>query len=276
MITKLNQTLWEAVLLKGALERLAYNKVVRDQGQINGATLNLQNIGAVNVGNYTKDTDITNQVLTDTQKVIDLDQQKYFSVALDDVDAAQTNSAVMAEVARKGAAGLAKAADTYIATIGAAGASITADLGTSGTPLEINSANVAGTLSLIARRLEDANADMESLWTVLPPFVIEDLRNASIGFLSDNMQLGVDGFAGKLYGLHIYSSNNVINNASTEYQILAGDKDCITFGHNIQKVEGLRNPKQFGDILRALYVYGGVVSQPETLALGYFNEAVDS
>ena len=79
-ITKLNQDLWEAVLLKGAVEHMAYNKIVADKGQIAGANLNLQNIGSVTVGDYTKDTDITNQTLTDTQKVLPLDQQKYFSV----------------------------------------------------------------------------------------------------------------------------------------------------------------------------------------------------
>lgn len=275
-VTKLNETLWSTVLLKGVVERMAFNKVVADQGQVDGAKLNLQNIGDVNISDYTKDSDITNQVLTDTQKILQLSQQKYFSVSLDDVDAAQTSANVMGEVARKGSAGLALAADTYIATVGAAGATITSGLGTSTTPLEINKTNAPTTLSKIARKLADAKADPDSMWIVLPPWYVEDLVNGSIGFLSDNMGPALNGFVGKLYGLNIYQSTNVQNTTSAKYQILFGDKEALRFGHNVQKLEGLRNPTQFGDVLRGLFVYGCVATQPETLGICYANEAADS
>ncbi|MBF9018958.1 MULTISPECIES: phage capsid protein [unclassified Oceanispirochaeta] len=274
-ITTLNQELWSTLLLKGTQEQLCFQEVVKDIGKVNGKQVHFSNIGAVTVSDYTKDTDISNQTLTDSGIDLDLNQQKYFSVNVDDVDDAQTDSNIMAEIIRKGTHGLKSSIDSYIASLHA-GAGITTGLGSSTTPIEINSANVLTYLRTISRKLDEANADPSTRWVVIPPFMKEDLLIALPALDTANSEILATGYIGSLYGLKIYNSNNVVNTTNAKYKVMAGDKDAFRFGMNIEKMEGLRNNAQFGDIVRALMVYGCKVTQASTLALLTANEAAEA
>ena len=50
----------------------------------------------------------------------------------------------------------------------------------------------------------------------------------------------------------------------------------MCFGSNVEKMEGLRNPAQFGDIVRGLAVYGAKVTQSSTLVCLTANEAAEA
>ena len=248
-----NQELWSSLLLKGTSEKLAFQEVVKNVGTVNGKQVHFSGIGNVTITSYTKDTNITNQTLTDTGIDLDLDQQKYFSVNVDDIDRAQTSADIMAEITRKGSEGLKKAIDTHIAGLHA-GAGITSGLGTGTTPIEINSANVNTYLLKIARLLKEANADPASLWCVVPVWMWEKMILKNQTLISNNADLVASGYIGTLYGLKLYVSNSIANTTGAKWKILAGDGDAMRIGMNVDKIETLRNNAQFGDIVRGLIV----------------------
>lgn len=69
----------------------------------------------------------------------------------------------------------------------------------------------------------------------------------------------------------VYSSSNVPNTAGAKYKVMAGGRS-ITFAQIIQLVEIVKDPYDFADIVRGLYVFGGKIMMPATMALGTFSE----
>ena len=273
-ITTLNRELWSTLLIKGTQEKIAFQEIVNNIGQVNGKEVHFSNIGAVTISPYTKDTDISNQTLTDSGIDLALNQQHYFSVAVDDVDQAQSDVAILAEITRKGTFGLKKEMEEYIASLHA-GAGIVTGLGDGTTPIEVNSVNVLATLRTISRKLDEADADASTRWIVVPPWFTEDLSTALPALDTNNSAMLASGYIGMFAGLKIYQSNNVVNTTGEAYKIMAGDQDAFRFGMNINSIEGLRNPAQFGDIVRGLAVFGAKVTQSSTLALLTANEAAE-
>ena len=49
--------------------------------------------------------------------------------------------------------------------------------------------------------------------------------------------------------------------------LIAGHKSAITFASQFTKTETVRNPSDFGDLVRGLQVYGMKVVKPEALAI---------
>lgn len=273
-ITSLDQALWSDLLLKGTQGQLAYQDVIENVGQIKGKSVHFTNIGAVTVSDYTKDTNISNQTLTDSGITVSMDQAKYFSVNVDDINTAQTDVDIMTEVIRKGTFGLKNQIDTYIASL-YADAGIVADLGDDITPIDINSSNVLTYLRLISQKLDEANADTGSRWIVIPPWMKNKLFTALPALDTNNSEMLKSGYIGAYDGLKIYWSNNVPNTTGTLYKVMAGDGDAFRFGMNVEKIEGLRNSAQFGDVVRGLMVYGAEVTQDSTLVCMTADPAVD-
>jgi hypothetical protein len=88
------------------------------EGEISGAgsTVDINSIGRVTIGNYTKNTDIgAPETLTSSQKQLVIDQQKFFNFQVDDIDKAQTKPKVMAEAMKEAAFGLSDVEDLFLA-----------------------------------------------------------------------------------------------------------------------------------------------------------------
>lgn len=273
-ITTLNKELWSSLLIKGTRGRLAFQDVVKNIGKVTGKQVHFSDLGTINISDYVKGTPLNNQELTDSGIDLDLDQQKYFSCSIEDIDNAQTDVNIMTEVTRKGTAGLKKTIDSYIGSLHA-GSGITTDLGTTTTPIEINSSNVLTYLRSIARKMDEAEADSSTRWIVIPPWFKEKLFIALPQLDTNNSEMLRTGYVGAFAGLKIYMSSNVANTSGAKWKIMAGDSDSIRFGMNVEKIEGLRDPNQFGDILRGLTVFGAVVTEASTLACLTANEAAE-
>lgn len=88
-------TIWEARLLAHLDKALVYGNLCnRDyEGDIRnyGDTVKINQIGNVEVKDYTKGTPITVDEIDGTPTELHIDQQKYFAFHVDDVDAAQAN-----------------------------------------------------------------------------------------------------------------------------------------------------------------------------------------
>lgn len=63
------------------------------------------------------------------------------------------------------------------------------------------------------------------------------------------------------------SGGATLTNAKPRRMLLAGTKHAISFAASIEKTEPMRDPTDFGDIVRGLAIYGRKVIKPEAIAI---------
>lgn len=72
-------------------------------------------------------------------------------------------------------------------------------------------------------------------------------------------------------GFNPYRSNNLPLDGSSHYQLLAGHMSSTATASQIAKIEKIRDPNHFGDIVRGLHMYGRKVLRPIALAATHFD-----
>ena len=262
-------------------KELVYSRIFnRDyEGEVTpGASVKIVSQGShVTIGDYTRESDIAWQFVSDDSQTLLIDQEKYFAISVDDLDALQSKPNSLAAYAVDAAYQLSDTIDQFLVSklAGASGA-ITADLGDNTTPLEINSANIGSTLRLIARRLDDAKVPRQRRVVVLPPWAVEDLVTANIADASNNAEELTNGFVARYAGFNILMSNNVPNTAGDKHKIVAGSDIAATFAIQMNKTEQMRLESKFADGIRGLAAYGAKVTRPGALAVATWNEAAEA
>lgn len=266
-----------------------------------GDTVRINAIGDITVSNYTKDTSIGSpQTLTDAQTTLTISQAKFFNFAVDDVDKAQGNPAVMGEAMSFAGYRIRDQIDAFVAGL-YTDAQATNLLGSSGSPLVVSRAtqtNIgAGTTlfdymvqmdQLLTQNNVPNDADR---WIVIPPWgktlLSQDLRFTSFntptaverisnGAIDDGKVPPAGGYIGRVQNLAVYESNNAphlggtVGVTGSQDVFLCGHKMAISFADNVQEVEGYRPPDRFADAVKGLHLYGAKVVRPQALAVGFF------
>lgn len=271
-------SIWAPAVLEALEKSLAYGQLFnRDYvGQVTtGATVKITSISDVSINAHTRDSAITWEALTDSTQDLSIDQEKYFAFMLDDADAVQSSANLMGAATRNAVYQLRDTIDSYLASVLASG-TIVSSLGTSTTPLEINSSNIGSTLRLIARRLDDAKVPRNGRYVVLPPWAIEDLTAANIVEATNNTSALASGMVGRYAGLDILVSHNVPNTTSAKYQIYAASTVSQTMAMQIENVEQMRLETYFADGVRGLAVYGAKATRPGAIVKSFWNEAAEA
>jgi hypothetical protein len=275
-------TVWAARLLSALEKSLVYGQagvVNRDyEGEItqSGDTVKIASIGDPTIGTYTKDTDITVQVLTDAEQTLLINQQKYFAFTVDDIDKQQQNVNAMDEAMTRAAYGLRDLADQFIA------ASYTlvpsANLvGSTGSPVAALAASAAyDHLVNLSVLLDNANIPSEGRWVVVPPFfhgaLLKDTRFVGTGGMKAEQTLA-NGQIGEAAGFSVMKSNNVPIASTDKYKVIAGHSIAYSYAEQISKVESYRKEKGFADGVKGLHVYGGKLVRPTAWAVGTVTNA---
>ena len=270
--------IWSGLILAELEKNLVYGSCVnRDhEGNMVGDTVYINEIGDIDISNYTKNsTSLTYQTLDSAQQSFKVDQVKSFSFKIDDVDAAQSSAPVLTAAVKKAVATLSDEVDQYISTFYST-AGVTASLGTTDSPIEINSTNVVNYLLKLQRALDDVSCPETGRFVVVPPWFNEDiLLSGAPGYFQPVGDL-VNGICGRMAGFDIKKSVNVPNTAGDAYKIIAGSTDAITFAMKIESLEALRLEDSFSDAIRGLFNYGALVQQPAALAVLTVNEATEA
>ena len=274
-------TIVAQAVLEALQKRLVYSRMFNQdyQGEVTpGNTVKIVSPGAsVNIGDYTKETDINWQFVSDASQDMPINQQKYFAIAIDDIDAIQARPDMLAAYARDAVYQLEDTIDQHlVTTLAGASGLITSGLGTTTTPLEINSGNIGSTLRLIARKLDDAKVPREGRVISVPPWAVEDLVAANIADSTDNVSELTNGMVGRYAGFEILMSHNVPNTTNAKYKIVAGSRMSATMAMQINQTERIRLQNVFGDGIRGLAVYGAKVTRPGAIALSFWNEAAEA
>jgi len=276
------KTVWAARLLSALEKSLVYGQagvVNRDyEGEIReaGDTVKIASIGDPTIGTYTKDADISVQVLTDAEQTLLINQQKYFAFTVDDVDKVQQNVNAMDEAMTRAAYGLRDLADQFIAasyTLVPSGNLV----GSTGLPVAVGAANAAyNHLVNLSVKLDEANVPSDGRFVVVPPFfhgyLLQDSRFVGSGAAAADARM-LNGKIGEAAGFTVMKSNNVPIASSDKYKVIAGHSIAYSYAEQISKVESYRKEKGFADGVKGLHVYGGKLVRPTAWAVGTVTNA---
>jgi hypothetical protein len=270
--------IWADSVLTRLNDALVFGSVVnRDyEGEIRGYgdVVKINEIGPITVNTYyaTSTGALTVQSLSDAQKLLSINQSKYFSFWIDDIDQIQTKPKLMDEAMKNASWALADNIDAYIAALHSEAALVAG--GTSGTGQDITSTNVLKYMSIAAHKLAEENVPSQGRWMVVPPWFAEKLVLAKIVQDTDNSQTFATGYMGRsLYGFDIYVSNNVVGGtpAGNNARVLFGYSGSISLAVQVTKIETARPAIDggFKTLVKGLVVYGAKVVRPNTLGVLY-------
>jgi hypothetical protein len=273
-ISNFQPEVWAAEILGNLHDALIYGALCnRDyEGDIAqaGDTVRITSFTDPSVTSYTKNTNITWALLTDSQQSLLVDQADYFAFTVDDVDRRQAMGGFVEESSRGAAYNMAAEIDTFVSGLMVTAADSGAnDLGA----VAIDGSSVRAYDDLLVPLRTTLSRDkcpMPGRWVVVPPEVYADLLKDDRFIRADaaGSAEGLrEGFVGRAAGFDIYESNTVPEPTASTYHVIAGHPWAMTFADQIREVEALRLENQFGDGIRGLQLYGGKVIRPTLLAM---------
>lgn len=194
---------------------------------------------------------ITAEALNDTEVELLIDNEFAFSVNIDDVDAVQAAGTFDAWVTSAGKALVEKSE-----------AAVLAELFVSGTAAASNNtATIATAADAKAALLELRNALTAAKVPAADRYAVVNTAFAGLLLegLSDAAAAGSDaelrnGVVGKVYGLTVIES--ALFEEAVKPVAVAYHSGTVAFVSQVDKVESLRNPTKFSDIVRGLSVFG--------------------
>ena len=284
--------IWSARIYEALRKAFVYAQdqvINRDwEGEINdvGDTVKINSIGDPTITDYVKNTDLpAPEVLTDSQRQLTISQGKAFHFYIDDVDKAQQRPKVMDNAMSRAAYRFSDITDQYLAGVMVAGAAAGNAIGDNTNPIIAPDSSPGDTgayeqLVDLSTKLNEASVPRDDRWVVIPPWYEGVLRkdNRFIANESVSREAGapiINGSIGRAAGFEILVSNNVPTvaapggapNQVPRNKVVAGHGMATTFAEQINKVEGYRPERRFGDAVKGLHLYGAAVIEPAALAV---------
>ena len=275
-------TIWSARLLENLQNTLVFGQAgvmnTDYEGEISayGDTVKINNIGAVSIGDYTKNGTITDaEELTDATRNLVINQAKYFNFKIDDIDKIQQNPKLMDAAMKEAAYGLANTADKHYASqyVEAAANNL---IGTDAAPIAVTKETAYDYLVDLSTKLDEANVPADGRWVIVPPFyeglLLKDSRFVAAGTSTTDDRLA-NGLVGRAAGFNILKSNNapkvtVADGAAEEnHKVIAGHQIAWSRAEQAKNAEAYRPENSFSDALKGLHLYGSKVVRPEALAV---------
>lgn len=266
--------IWSGRLLKRLNDELVYKAVCTTEyeGEIRGygSVVKINEIGPITINSYSSTSTgaLTVQQLTDAQKLLKIDQSKYYAFWMDKQDAAQIVPKLEMEALNEASFGIANNIDEYISGLyGDAGLAIG---GTSSTGADVTSTNVLKYLSLAQQKLDETNTPKVGRWIVVPPWFYQKMTLAHIAMATDNVKALNAGYVGtSMYGFDVYVSNNVYHASGTDRAaILCGYRGSIALAVQVMLTDRVDSGTiGFKTLYKGLVVYGAKVIRPTNLGV---------
>jgi hypothetical protein len=164
-------------------------------------------------------------------------------------------------------------------------------LGTEAAPVQLTTSNVLQKVLELASVLDEQNVPDAGRYLVIDPLTRTLLLQSNIAqaYVTGDATSPVrNGLIGRIDRFDIYVSNQLpyaaanavlwtsgdgsetvaaVTNANRRRALIAGQTSAIAFASQIAKTETLRNPSDFGDLVRGVNIFGHKVVKPEALAL---------
>lgn len=270
-VTSFIPQIWSARLMD-ALEKahVATNLVNRDyEGLISGQgdQVKINSIGAITVGTYVKNTDMSApQDLTTTPKTLTISEAKYFNFQVDDIDKVQSAGDLVDSAMTNASYELADVADKYLLGVMASGVDSANALST----VQLTASNIYQKIVELRLALDKANVPTAGRSIVIPPeayaLLLQDQRFVAGG--GDQAEATVrNGLVGNVAGFTVYESNNCpYDTGKSEYTIIASVPSATTYAEQIVSTEAYRMEARFSDAVKGLHVYGATVTDGKRIA----------
>ena len=211
--------------------------------------------------------------IADDSMTLTVDYADYFNVPIADVDKFQSIGDYAAEIFDEGARTLGTGVEQRVwGSIYSSAQTTVSNASFNGTPA-LDASNALKFFMLASTKLNELNIPENDRWCVLDPYTayflgLSDLKAAYLtGENTTPLRTGMPFEANKpIAGFKCYISNNLSYSFSGGFShIVCGHIDALTFASQINKVETLRDPDDFGDLLRGMIVYGYKVVQSKAL-----------
>jgi hypothetical protein len=172
------------------------------------------------------------------------------------------------------------------------------NLGTDVTPIDAtNPNNVLQAILRMSSVMDEQNVPPDGRFLIISPYDRHLLLQTNIAatfFSGDSTSIQRTGKIGTLDRFTVYVSNllpraeagkgyvmarastdkgTVVSGAKARRMMVAGTKHAVSFAASIEKTEPMRDPTDFGDIVRGLAIYGRKVVKPETLVIAQVGTA---
>jgi N4-gp56 family major capsid protein len=263
---------WSKKLLKVLNKKVVMANLVNSdfEGDIKGAgdTVYVRTFGNVTINNYTRDMTLTFETLTDPVQTMMIDQQKYFAFKVDDLDIAQADIDILEGYTDRAAIAIRDVVDNHLITLGRTNVDSGNIIGGT-TPIALTKLNVYQRITELAELLDEDNVPDEDRHLVIPPKVKtlllqseEFTRATSLGD-----QVVQNGYIGNIAGFGVHVTTNMTVDAGSAWNIMAFNRDFISFASQVNQVERVRPFNMFSDAVKGLYLYGGKVFQPKCGAI---------
>lgn len=201
---------------------------------------------------------ITAEALADTEVQLLIDQEKAFSVNVDDVDRVQAAGEFNAWTEAAGRA-LAEDAEEYVLTTMFSGATDA----NSGSVVVDTAAEAKAAIRAIRKSMVESKVPASGRFVVVNPdfadLLLQDLSDVSTAGSSTELR---DGQILRLYGMDVLESP--LTGQATPAAI-GYHQNMVAWVNQIDNLESLRNQTKFADIVRGLNVYGAKVVKTEAV-----------
>lgn len=269
-----------------------------------GDTVRIRSVPDVNIRKYEMGANLQYEVPTPVYQDMQIDQGFYFGVKVSDIHEYQSDMSLMDMFTTEAAKQLKIQIENEVffnsfvtqgpddSNEGATAGEISAayDLGTDTAPVDQSSAaNVLNAILRMSSVLDEQNVPEEGRWLIMSPYDRHLLMQSNIAqayFTGDSSSTIRTGKIGMLDRFTVYISNLLpradaakawvsgldapadaaaSTSAKKRRMMVAGTKHAVSFASQIEKTEPMRDPTDFGDIVRGLTIYGRKVVKPETL-----------
>jgi len=247
----------------------------------------------IQIYDYQKGKDLVYDTPESPSVELIIDKGKHFNFTCDDVDAFQADIDKLNEWSEDASEQMKIAIDREVlgvifadadpANQGANAGKISGgyNLGAAGAPVGLTVNNITDYIVHLGTVLDEQDVPEQGRWVVLPSWATDlvkrsKLQNADLS--GDETSILRNGRMGMIDRFVVYRSNllsSASETAGLSFNIMAGHKTALTFASQMAKLESLRNPQRFGDLMRGLNVYGFEVIKPEALVHLYaYNASV--
>lgn len=261
-----------------------------------GDTVVINVIPTITVSAYTVGETLSYQVPTGSTIDLLINCGQYFAVQISDVLEYQSKPNLMDMFTNDAAMQMKIAIDkdcwlntfnqgdsaNYGATAGVISGSY--NLGTDQAPVVLTTSNILPTINAMGSVLDEQNVPETDRYLVLTPYDRQILMSSPLAqaqFMGDAKSIQRNGLIGQIDRFAVYVSNltptgaagytwgagssTTESGALKRHALIAGHKSALSFASQINKVENIPNPNDFGQLVRGLNVYGRTVTQPHGL-----------
>ena len=250
-----------------------------------GDTVNIIKEPTISVSAYSRGAVVDTQDIVDDQIQLVVDQANAFSFKVDDIEERHSHVNFESIASSSGAYALKNAYDQNVIAAMVAGPSssspdhvLGADSG-SGQDQDVgfgsSEVDPVDTISKHNRLLNAADVPEENRWFLAGPEFVEQLGQANSKLMSDTtgnaapLRNGkvIDG---KIMNMDVYMTNNfAASSTSNFFKVLGGHMSSTATANHIAKIEVIRHPESFSDVVRGLHVFGRKVLRDNALVLSH-------